>query len=67
MKKINVKHIPRSARAQCSVHEWVYGAEQEQPGGAIGRGDHRLAPDFVEERTQAPSARGSCPTAKGNR
>src|ERR1700733_12250759 len=38
--------------AQGSMGKGVYGAEEEEPGNAIGRGDHRLAPDLVEKATE---------------
>ena len=34
------------------MSERVDGTEKEKPGGTIGRGNHRFAPDFVEQRAE---------------
>ena len=52
MKKITVKQIPNPRAPISSMNEGINRAQQEKSSGPIGRGNHRLPPDFVEQRSE---------------
>ena len=65
MKKIKVKQIPRPRAPRQSMNERVDSTEQEKPGNPISGGNHRFAPDFIEEGAEQHGAEETTNKRKG--